>query len=368
VTDPDTGFVRDTFAEIVARVRGDFDARGLTHSRIGRSLLYPFPFVIAGVSLVLQGKIGWAVAQSFVDLADALNVRRWGRLLGVLPIDAEFAQGAWTFTGTPAAVVPIGTAFTLPTGEEYTTDVGAVIPGGGSIDIVSTASEAGEASNVSTGQTATITTPIAGVSSTVTAAADIENGADEESVEDQAVRIAERMAETPQGGAAADYVAWVRASQANVNNVGVLHPSDNLVNVYFTVDDGFGVASGVIPSASQVTEAQDYIDEVDSDGDAIRRPVTALATVIAPTATATAFTIALSNDTTANRTAVEDALDDLFERLQDPGNAYTITRSQYVSAAQNALLEDESLDITVPAGDVVVAAGDVGTVGAIAWV
>jgi hypothetical protein len=367
--DPKTGFDYDEFATILARVRGDFDAAGLGYSRLARSLLYPFPYAIAAVSYLLQGRLRWVVKQAFVTIAHAANVRRWGEVVGVPPIPEAYAGGNVTFTGVAATAIPTGTELARADGPLYTVDApGGVVGGGGTVSLAVTAAAPGLDGNALAGVTLTLTTPIAGVASTATVAAgDLTGGADEEAAPAQALRIQEHMADTPQGGAAADYVAWVRASQDHVDKVGVTHPSDNLVNVFFTMVSPYGLTSSVLPNGAQRALAQNYIDEEDADLHDIRRPVTASATVQALTATATVFSIAPGTLTATQQGLVESALDDVFARLQVPGSGYTVYREQLVTAAHNVLPLGSIADILVPAGDVVVPAGQIGTRGVTTW-
>ena len=130
--------------------------------------------------------------------------------------------------------------------------------------------------------------------------------------------------------------------------------------------DGYGDGGGIVPSAAQISTAQGEIDATDANGYIYRHPVTADVTVQALTETATAFTIA--GVPAAYEDAVEAALADIFARVQDPGSAYTIYREQIITAAQNALPTASVTNITAPAGDVSVAAAQIGTVGVVTFV
>lgn len=368
-TDPKTGFVLYTFAEIVDRVRGDFDAEGLSYSRVAKSLVYPFVYVLAGVSYLLQGRIAWGVRQSFVDLAALVNVRRWGRLTGKPYVAASQATTTWTFTGVSGTDIPAGTEFVLSNGETWTTDALGTVGGGGTVTIACTSVNATDDANVTSGDTATLTTPIADVSSTVTAAADATDGSDDETKENHVERILESFAEPNQwSGSAADWRECVRGALANVDSVGVLHPSDNVVSIWFTMDPGYGTGGGVIPTAQNVSDVQYAIDAADAYGHSTRRAVTAAVTAYAPTATATALTVAVDGGATADQeTAIENAVDDMLRRRSSAaltlGYAYDVPHELWITAIQNALGSDVGFNMTAPAGDVSATAGQVVTRG-----
>jgi uncharacterized phage protein gp47/JayE len=366
-SDADTGFEYDLFATILERVRADFDAAGLGFARLARSLLYPFPYAIAGVAYLLQGRLRWLAKQAFPRLAAEINVRRWGELVNVPPIAEAYAAGDVTFTGASGTAIATGTELSRADGVLYTVDApGGTVGIGGTVDLPVTASEVGDDGNAAAAVELTVSTPVAGlVSTAVVAAGGLTGGLDEESAEDQAERIEDRMGTMPQGGAEADYHAWVRASQTHVDQVAVTHPSDNIVYVWFTLEEGYALGGDVIPDATQIAAVQDYIDDTDVYGHDARRPVTAAATVRTLTESSQAFTIA--GVPAAYRTAVQAALHDVFARLQDPGSAYTIYREQMIAAAQSVLPLGDVADITNPPGDVAATAGQIRTVGAIAW-
>jgi uncharacterized phage protein gp47/JayE len=362
-TDTKTGFTLYTFAEIVDRVRGDFDAEGLNHSRLARSLLYPFVFVLAGVAYLLQGRIAWGVRQSFVTLASLVNVRRWGRTTGKPYIVAAQATTTWTFTGLNGTSIPAGTEFADAGGNLWTTDGIDAIPVGLSVAVPCTSTEATSDANVTTGDEGTLTTPIVGLASTVTAAADATDGQDDETQANHVERILESWAEPEQwSGSQADYKTATRTALANVDKVGAIHPSDNIVSIIFTMDPGYGDGGGVLPTAGNVNTVQGYIDEVDADGDFVRKPITAAVTAYAATETSTALTIAIDGGVlTGQADDIEDAVDDMLRRAQQPGLVYTVPHELWVTAIQNALGSEAGFTLTAPAGDVTSTAGQVVT-------
>lgn len=369
-SDPKTGFQLYSFSEIVEIVRGDFDGEGLSHSRVARSLVYPFVYVLAGMGYLFQGRLKWGVRQSFVTHASTANVRRWGAITGKPYTPASVATGDWTFTGLNDAEVPAGTEFEV-NGVLWTTDALGTLPAAPAspeVDIPCTSSTATADANVSSGTTGTLTETVSGISMTVTAAEDITDGADDETRANQVERILESWAEPEQwSGSAADYKSAVRSALANVDNVGVIHPSDNVVSIYFTMDPGYGDSGGVLPTTAQKNTVQTYIDAVDSEGDETRRGITQDVTVYVATGTSEALTVAVDGGaTSAQQTAIQNGVDDLYRRMQAPGEAYSVKLEAIIAAVQNALGQDYGFTLTAPAADVSATAGQIVTRGATA--
>jgi uncharacterized phage protein gp47/JayE len=125
------------------------------------------------------------------------------------------------------------------------------------------------------------------------------------------------------------------------------------VVVRFVRDDDVG---GPIPDAGEVAAVQGYLDMV--------RPVTATVTVLAPVATPQDFTIALSPDTAAIRTAVQAELADLYTRAAVP--AGTMLISQQREAISIATGEVDHV-MTVPAANQDYLTGELPTLGVITW-
>jgi uncharacterized phage protein gp47/JayE len=129
---------------------------------------------------------------------------------------------------------------------------------------------------------------------------------------------------------------------------------DNLVFVTFVMDDK---TPSIEPDAGEIQDVQDYLDA--------RRPVGAEVVVDAPTLTAVAFTLAITPDTSAVRAAAEAELADLLRRDGEPGG--TIYHSRVHEALAAAEGETDHT-ITVPAGDVVMPAGELPILGTVTWV
>lgn len=352
----ETGYVRPTLREIVARIAGDLNTRleGLD-AYVRRSKAHVIARAVAGVAHTVYG-YGAAIAREIlVTTASEAGLPKHGEIWSTPRREAQAASGPWTFEGTEASEIPAGTSFVLATGLEWQTDAAATVGEAGSVDVVCTAQEAGAAGNVAAGAAGSLTSPIAGVSSSVTAAEDIDSGLDAEDVEAWRARIIARIRNPPQGGAATDYERWA-LEVAGVDRVWVsgnaLGPST--VVVRFTVP-GEGVAA--IPDAEKVAEVQAYIDAL--------APVTADVTVAAPVAYAVDFTIAAYPDDDDVHDAIRAELEALFRESADPNGG--VIRHSHLGEAISRADGEEYHTLTTPAGDVQAPVGQLPIVGDITW-
>ena len=362
----DTGFSRSTLRELVDQAHSDFDAESLPNTRLALSWLNPLVSLTASAAHLAHGLIAYGIRQLFADTASLAYLLRHGRMRGIEQTTATFAAGDWTFTGTIGANIPGGSAFARADGVAYTTDALAVVGGVGTVDVACTADVAGADGNATLGTTASLSAPIAGIDSTVTCTADITSGADEQTEADLREQILEHMADPPQGGAEADYAAWTRAAIANVDKVWVTNGAHGpgTVGVVFSVDDGFGAGGGVIPTAGQVTDVQDYIDEDDGTHD-IRRPVTQIVTVAAPVANPINFSFNPFTLSVAEQAAAEAELGATLGRLAELGG--TVTLEQLHAAVYRACDEDDTFTMVAPAAAVTAAANEINTMGTVGW-
>lgn len=348
-------FSRPELTDISDRVQSDFVSRlSLTGAILRRSLVYVTSRVIAGAVHMLHGHLDWLSRQMLPDTAEEAALLRWGTMFGVERIEATYATGDVTFTGTNTTVIPAGTVITLDGEIEYETDADGTVSGG-TVTIAVTATETGEDGNLDVGTTVYLTSPITGIDSDATVAAGgLTGGADEEDLEDYRARVLERIADPSNGGNDADYAAWAKMV-AGVTRAWVypLELGPGTVLVYFVRDDD----AGPIPSVGEVAEVQAVFDE--------EAPAHATVTAAAPTASALAYTVAVEPDTTAVRAAVTAELDDLHLREAEPGGTLLL------SAIRTAIGNAEGLadyTLTTPSADVTSTAGQLKTRGTITWV
>lgn len=290
--------------------------------------------------------------QVMVDTATEF-LPRHAAIWGLTRIDAAAAAGAVTFTGTTGTVVPAGVELRSSTGQIYATQAPAtLVDGAATADVV--AQVAGAAGNAATGAVLTLVTGIAGLtpqSATVTAGG-LTGGADAEGDEALRARVLARIRQPSMGGARADYEAWARLGSAEIQQVAVLpaHVGPGTVGVVVAMT---GPRAPTEPEVAAIAAA---IEE--------QRPVTASVTVLPATLGGVPFSIRLTPDTVAVRSAVTAALTAFFQRESTIGG--TIPRSRLSEAISSAAGEFAH-EMTVPAADVTAAPTQLRTRGAITW-
>lgn len=343
---------RPTLQQLADRIQQDFASRlPLSGAILRRSVVNVLARVLAGAAHMLHGRLEFLARQLFPDTAESASLRRWAALFGVTPTAASYAHGTVTVTGTDGSEVALGATLVRSDGQRYRVDAAATVVDGVANPTV-TALTAGTAATLEAGQAVTFEAPIAGVSSSATVASNDQDGSDPESDEALRVRLKERLAFAPQGGAASDYVAWAK-EVPGVTRAWV-YPQElgaGTVTVRFVRDDDGG---SIIPDAGEVAAVQAHVDEV--------RPVTAAVTVVAPVASALNFTLHISPDNSTARAAVEAELADMLRRDAEPGGAILLS---HVEVAVGAVVDD--FGVASPAADVANPTGQISTMGTVTF-
>jgi len=348
-------FNRPTLQDLITRIGSDIESRlpGVD-AKLRRQVLSVIGRSLAGATHGLHGHLDWLALQILPDTADDALLDRHGVIWDVPRKQAAAATGDLTFTGVTGAVIPAATLVQRSDGAEFVTNVDATLAAG-TISTAVTALAAGSDGNTEAASTLTLVNPIAGCNNAATVGASgIEGGADLESDDALRGRIIARIQAPPHGGSVDDYEMWALAV-AGVTRAwvspGLL--GSGTVGVYIVCD---GQEGSIIPDAGTVLAAQVYIDA--------RRPVTAQPTVFAPTATPVNFTIAVTPDTVAVRTAVEAELVDLLRREAEPGGPVLLS---HIREAISLAVGETDHVLTIPAADVLMASGELAILGTITW-
>lgn len=374
-------FQRPTLAQIRDRVQTDLNTRLSSFptwldSRLTRSLLFVLAHVMSGVAHLIHGHLSFIARQIIPDTARADFLDRWASFWGVPRNVATQATGKATFTGADPTAIPIGTEFQYGDGTLLTADAGAVMVGG-SATVDLTASETGSLGNADPGTLVSLVTPIAGVDSPGTVgAAGISGGLDVEADDRLLGRLEQRVQTPPQGGAAADYVAWSLESDTtkgygnpaitghgvDVDKVFVspLELGAGSVVVRFTT--GSGGATPPIPTVLERTSVSAHIIQ--------RAPVTALVNTEIMVLDPIPLTITLQpNGDPATESQVTASLTAMFEREGAPGG--TIENSVIREAISASVLEQSHTLDAVDGGsgldDIVSATNSYPTLGLITF-
>lgn len=336
-----------TLAELVTRIRADLDAQLPGEgAKVRRTFLYVLGGVMGGAIYSLY-RLAVRISKNIVidRIEDESILVRIAAVWGVYKDPGTAATQTLQLSGTNGITIPAGTEIERANGFTYTTDADGTISGG-TVDVEATATAPAADGNITDAtEELTLSSAIAGVSSTVTVVAPLHtDGTDAESIASLRGRLIDRLRDTPQGGAGADYAAWVREApgiSADVTRVWVSQEGDPpAVSVWFTVE---GSGSGVIPSGSDETAAQAYIDETDTDGHSIRRPVTADVTVAAPNAYTVDFSIGISPNNATVRAQVQAELESLFLQEADvrtSNDTVTIRNAKIHEAISRAMAKD----------------------------
>ena len=345
-------FSRPALADIVARVGNDVMSRLSADDLLRRADAQVMSRVLAGVAHGLYGFIDWLSRQVIYDTAETEFLERWASIWGIARKPAAAATGSVTFTVQAGAVVPAGTLLQALDGVQYQTTADATVTGATATAPVAAVVPA-QAGNRVAGQSLSLVSPIAGVSATALAG-DLVGGADLEDDDALRVRLLARIQNPPQGGAAADYIAW--ALQVPGVTRAWCYPEEmgiGTVTVRFVRDND----ASPIPDAGEVAAVQTAIDA--------HRPVTAHVTVVAPTAAPLNFGIqALTPNTADVQAAVQAELQDLLLREAVPGGTILLS---HIRAAISAATNETDYVLLSPTANVTNPAGSMSTMGAITW-
>ena len=352
-------FARPTLLTLRERIAAEFATRLKDKNGdpigpvLARSNLYALSQMMAGASHEHHGHLAWAAEQILPDTADADHLVRWASIYNLNRKASTKASGELTFTGSGTSAIPQGTLLQRADGVQFTTTAAAALVGGTASNVPVEAVTAEEKGNTDVGIKLTLVSALDGINSKATVEDDgsgggLTGGTDPETDDALRTRLLERIQDPPHGGAETDYIAWAKETAGvDVTRVFVF-PTQlgaGTVQVFFTVDNDSG---GPIPSGSQVTSVQTYIDT--------KRPVTATVTVTAPTAVELNPSIQLVNpagDTTV-QAAIQTALQDLLFREAKVGGTLLISHiREAISTAAgeiDTVVISPTADVTVPMG------------------
>ena len=345
-----------------------------------KAVLRILAWVQAGLAHLHYGYLDWIARQAVPFTATDEYLEGWAGLKAVTRKPATAAQFTVTFAGTNGTVLPAGSSVVRQAdGAAYTTNADATVASG-TVTPTVTAAIAGADGNSDVGVAMVLGQAVAGIQSGGTVAAVVVSGADVEDVDAFRSRMLQVYQAPPQGGAKTDYVEWSEAvagvTRAWVapNGMGV-----GTVVVYVMLDEAES-AHGGFPQGTNGVATSETRGSPTATGDQLTvanalyplQPVTALVYVVAPVATAVNFTI--SNIASGLRTAVSNAISDLFLRNGSPGGVTLMDGSaggtielKDVWAAINSVAGTSDFLITSPAADITMAAGHLPTLGTITW-
>ena len=218
--------------------------------------------------------------------------------------------------------------------------------------------------NLDAGTQLTLQSPLAGVDDILTVDfGAIGGGTDDESDDSLRARMLDRIQNPVAHYNAADITEKAK-EVAGVTRVWVqkVTPSLGEVTIYFMRDND----SNPIPSGSEVTTVKNKILEITpaNTGDA-------QVFVFAPTGVSVDFTFtALDPSTASMQSSITANLQQLFDERTEVGvdieeDAYRSTIFNTVDTETGALVS--SFTLSVPSGDITIASGEIGTLGAVVY-
>jgi uncharacterized phage protein gp47/JayE len=359
-----------TLPALRQQIRDAFTARlPGADARVRRNAIQVTSDVVSGVTWAQYAYLGYLAKQLFTDTAETSYLERQGREYGINREGATAATGNAIFSGTIGYLVPAGTEVeSLDATVQYLTSAAGTVASTGEISIPVVATTLGTVGNADPGTPLTLQTAIAGILPDVVVDSSGLSGAlDQESDDALRGRILTRKRQPPQGGAAADYIAWAKAC-AGVTRAWCypLARGAGTVDVYFVMDN----RTNIIPQAADIAVVQAYL--------ATEAPVTADVRVAAPTPVAYPVTVAgLQPKTAVVEAAISAGLEAVFATAT-PGSAVigdgvstavpggTIFL-EAISAAINESAGVIGFDLAAPITDIATGYAQIATLGAVTF-
>ncbi|WP_439598002.1 baseplate J/gp47 family protein [Falsiroseomonas sp.] len=363
-------FERPTLTALLRQARADMAAAIGASVLLRASPLAVLAKVLAGLVQGLYGYLDWIAREANPLTATGARLVAWAALVGIFRKDMRTATATASFTGTPGAILAEGTRISRTAdGVTYRCTALGTVGAGGTVTVPIEAEEPGASGNALAGAAVTLMGSASGILATGSLATAAAGGANEEPEEDFRARMLDRYRSPPKGGASGDYATWAR-EVPGITRAWDTSLAAGTVTVHIMLDDaraadaGFpqgsdGVATsdprGIAATGDQLLVA-DYIRA--------RQPVTALVYVVAPVAHPVDLTIAdLSDDSSAIRADVAEALTGLFRREGAPGGTI------YPSAIAAAIDTVPGVErFSLPGLDPITApAGHLPVLGVITW-
>jgi uncharacterized phage protein gp47/JayE len=178
----------------------------------------------------------------------------------------------------------------------------------------------GDVGNLQVGDELQFANPLSNVARTAVVASVAVTGADAEDLEDYRVRVTRRCQARPQGGALADYAEWAEGVAGILHAYPYTSATPGEVDVYVEATEESSGSSDGIPTSDQLDDVAEAI-ELDTDGLATRRPVTAAVNVLAITrkafdVTITGLEVADGDDESDVQDSITDAIDEYLRTLE----------------------------------------------------
>lgn len=323
-----------TINEIAANIISDIEAEySQTIPILAKAVFRIWAFIQAGIFIVLY-KFGTEnFKQRFVQTSNSTFLALLGEQVGVVRTPSQIWKGTGTVpVTTTGGVIQAGTQLVNnQTGVVYIVNPSKVISATPTETLTLQSTVGGDISNLVIGDTLTFVNPQSGIGNTVTIATVTQEGADAEPLEQYRQRVLDRYQKQPQGGALADYELWAEETVNVINAYPYAATTPGEVEVFIEVDN----QTDGIPTTPQLAAALSSINFDPITGKATRRPVTAEVITLAITRTTfTAEVQGLNPDTPDIRTAIDDAVEDLFLDKEPFIQGLSVVRNDTITNAE----------------------------------
>jgi uncharacterized phage protein gp47/JayE len=266
----------------------------------------------------MHGHLDWVVQQTSPLTCELERLYDWAELYNVPRLVATAATGSLTVTGTVGSTLLAGSTARASNGLDYQTLAAVAVDVSGTTAVDVRCTSTGVTSNLSAGQTLTLTSAVAGISGTLVAATGLTGGAEDEAVDDWRARVVDEwktlVAQGARGGRPADYVYWAKSAHPSVTGALVqLHTLGIGTVLVRPICDGL---AGRMPTAAVVSAVASYLEHAAPFDDVF---------VLAPTSKALTVSIDLvaGVDTVANRAAIAEAVGALVSAKSSDGAVIT---------------------------------------------
>ena len=363
VTIPTTTEIRD---QIIADIDG---AIGQVTPILTKAFNRVLASALAGVQTLCYRFGQWVFRQIFASTADRDALLLRGAQYGLAPTPAVAAILTADVVGVDPTVIPAGTLWATAAGVVYSQTAAVTISGSAAVITVE-ALTTGIIGNLEIGDTISLTSPLAGVTTDATIASTTTTGVDAESTASFRAEVEEREKNRPQGGATPDFVQW-QLEVPGIVKAFAYRLTAGFATCYPMISLT-GTAGERLPGGAKLAEVQAYLEDL------IRKPLqsTPLATLL----TEVSFFITvtgLSPDSAELRVTIEAAITsyllERFAKQYDDETAPTdvISTASLSGIAVDAGMQSGVVTMNIGASDITtytLASGELALFGSITWV
>ena len=295
---------------------------------------------LAGPVFLLYQAINWVYKQIFPESSDYDNLIKHGAILGIEPVEAVQAIILCDIEGT-GAQVDAGTLYIGSNNITYQVTTTTAIVAGTASDVPLLALTSGDIGNLANGEELDIVQTDLNLSDIATVVDTDTSGADEESREEFAERVAlayrtRNIAGTPGGyalyGLETPNFIWVGpyASQTLPGTVEAYGRVDNQT-------DG-------VPTSAQLTELENYLTYDPDTGEAIRKPIGDILDVQACSNREFDIEVFINNGSAELNAEIQTAIEDYMTTLEPYIQGVSIQRKNVLTNANVTVVADSIAD------------------------